>query len=90
MNSFALANSKSPFWYLNIRGQPKVSTLRYPFFKGKLNHRLYSDVPITNNFKELELKQLKHFLSRTIGYRAKKYYFLALGDHYLYVNPKES
>ena len=70
-----------------------INSLRkYVETKGTLlfNYRTIQGAPTTNNFQELKFKQLKHFLRRVIGHKAAKSYFLAHGEHIVYVDPKTS
>jgi hypothetical protein len=54
------------------------------------NYRLVDNAPTTNNFEELQFKQLKHSLRKMIGYAAAKEFFVNHGERIVFVNPHET
>lgn len=68
-----------------------TALLKFVDTKGPLlfNYREICGGQTTNNALELRFKQLKHFLRRTIGHAAAKYYLMMHGERIFFVNPRE-
>ena len=65
---------------------------KYAETKGKLlfNYRTIPNAPTTNNFQELQFKQLKYAIRRMIGHQNAKSFFVTHGEAIVYVDPDES
>ena len=65
---------------------------KYADTKGMLlfNYRNIPNAPTTNNFQELQFKQLKYAIRRMIGHQNAKSFFVTHGEAIVYVNPDES